>query len=167
MASLNPLHIVLASFCLVSPLLVALRPSLNRPTSRLGLVFGGHLDDHTVEGWSNQIARVYLDSLVSFDLGSQTFTNITSFSSNATSGGNSAPESAPVHRADGVFVYVPGLGTGKKGIIVAIGGATETQFVDNSVLDVYDLGSGGWTKQSTLGDTMGRSHFLESSEELC
>lgn len=121
----------------------------------LGPVFGGHLDDHTVEGWSNQVARVYLDSLVSFDLGSQTFTNITSFSSNATSGGNSAPESAPVHRADGVFVYVPGLGTGKKGIIVAIGGATETQFVDNSVLDVYDLGSEGWTKQSTLGDTMG------------
>lgn len=27
--------------------------------------------------------------------------------------------------------------------------------MDNSVLDVYDIGAGGWTKQSTLGDTIG------------
>lgn len=38
----------------------------------------GHQDDHTTEGWSNQIARIYLNSMVQFDLGSHTFTNITS-----------------------------------------------------------------------------------------
>lgn len=41
------------------------------------------------------------------------------------------------------------------GVLVSIGGATSTQFVDNSVLDVYDLGTHGWTKQSTLGDKFG------------
>lgn len=90
-----------------------------------------------------------------FDLGTQTFTNLTTFSSNATSGASSTPEVAPVHRADGTLTYVPGIGTEGKGILVAIGGATETKFVDNSVLDVYDIGARGWTKQSTLGDTMG------------
>lgn len=40
----------------------------------------GHQDDHTTEGWSNQIARIYLNSMVQFDLGSHTFTNITSVS---------------------------------------------------------------------------------------
>lgn len=42
-----------------------------------------------------------------------------------------------------------------QGILVAIGGATSTQYVDNSVLDVFDIGKGGWTKQATLGDTIG------------
>lgn len=31
-----------------------------------GWYFGGHLDDFTTEGWSNQIARVYLKSLLEF-----------------------------------------------------------------------------------------------------
>lgn len=56
----------------------------------------------------------------------------------------------------GVRSYVPGLGTDGKGILVSIGGGTATQYVDDgSVLDIYDIGAGGWTKQSTLGDRIG------------
>lgn len=51
--------------------------------------------------------------------------------------------------------FIPRLGTNGKGILVAIGGATETQYVDNSILDVYDIGAGGWTKQGTTGATIG------------
>ena len=69
----------------------------------LGIYFSGHLDDHTVEDWSNQVARVYLSSTVYFDFGSNEMTNITSYSNNATSGANSQPEIPPVHRADGTL----------------------------------------------------------------
>ena len=31
-----------------------------------GWYFGGHLDDFTTEGWSNQVPRVYLKSLLEF-----------------------------------------------------------------------------------------------------
>lgn len=41
--------------------------------------------------------------------------------------------------------------------MVAIGGATATQYVDNSLLDVFDVGSGGWSKQPTLGFPIGES----------
>ncbi|GAA5820761.1 hypothetical protein JCM3770_005959 [Rhodotorula araucariae] len=112
----------------------------------------GHQDDHTTQGWSNQVARIYLNSMVEFDLGSQTMRNITSYSSNAMSSNSSTPESNPLSRADGTLTYVPNLGTNGKGLLVSIGGATQTQYVDDgSVLDVYDLGAGGWSKQSTLG----------------
>ncbi|KAK4049578.1 hypothetical protein OIV83_004076 [Microbotryomycetes sp. JL201] len=121
----------------------------------VGVYFSGHLDDHTVENWSNQIARLYLSSMVQFDIGNERMANITSYSNNATSGANSQPEIPPVHRADGTLTFVPGLGTNGKGLLVSIGGATDDQFVDNSVLDVYDIGAQGWTKQATLGDTMG------------
>jgi hypothetical protein len=61
-----------------------------------------------------------------------------------------------------IFSYVPNLGTDKKGILVSIGGATDQRYVDNSVLDVYDIGAQGWTKQSTLGDTMGKVRLIRS-----
>lgn len=57
---------------------------------------------------------------------------------------------------------------------MSIGGATESQvcrsssrcevgkandyrrqFVDNSILDVFDIGSNGWTKQATVGFPIG------------
>ncbi|GAA5985185.1 hypothetical protein JCM10908_002559 [Rhodotorula pacifica] len=116
----------------------------------------GHQDDHTTEGWSNQIARLYLNSMVQFDLGSHTFTNITSYSSEAHTSNSSTPETSPLSRADGTLSYVPNLGTDGKGILVSIGGATATQYVeDGSVLDIFDIGAGGWTRQSTLGDRIG------------
>lgn len=58
--------------------------------------------------------------------------------------------------------FVPNLGTDRKGILVSIGGATDQRYVDNSVLDVYDVGAGGWTKQSTLGDTLGTSSLNQT-----
>lgn len=60
-----------------------------------------------------------------------------------------------LYRADGTLTYVPGLGTNGKGILVAIGGATNTAYIDNSVLDIYDIGAQGWTKQAIGGSTMG------------
>lgn len=78
-----------------------------------------------------------------------------SSNANTTSGSTIETSASVVHRADGTLTFVPGLGTDGKGILVAIGGATETKFVDNSVLDIYDIGARGWTKQSTLGDTIG------------
>ncbi|GAA5843313.1 hypothetical protein JCM9279_002058 [Rhodotorula babjevae] len=118
----------------------------------------GHLDDHTTEGWSNQVARLYLDSMIQFDLGGSppTMRNISSYSSDAVTSNSSTPESNPLSRADGSLTYVPGLGTDGKGILVSIGGATQTQYVeDGSTLDVFDIGRSGWTKQSTLGARFG------------
>ncbi|GJN93507.1 hypothetical protein Rhopal_006564-T1 [Rhodotorula paludigena] len=116
----------------------------------------GHQDDHTTEGWSNQIARIYLNSMIQFDLGSRTMRNITSYSSNAQTSNSSTPQTNPLSRADGSLTYVPNLGTDNKGVLVSIGGATQTQYVeDGSVLDVYDIGAAGWTRQSTLGARVG------------
>ncbi|CEQ41658.1 SPOSA6832_03417 [Sporobolomyces salmonicolor] len=116
---------------------------------------------YSTQGWSNEIARIYLNSMAKFDLGSKSWTNITSYSGDASTSNTSTPIT-PLNRADGTLTYVPDLGTDNKGILVSIGGATDSQYVDNSVLDVFDIGTGGWTKQSTLGDTIGakaRSHF--------
>ncbi|KAK4699310.1 hypothetical protein P7C70_g6953, partial [Phenoliferia sp. Uapishka_3] len=132
--------------------------------------FSGHEDFLTTHGWSNEIARIYLNSLVTFDMGSHEVKNITSYATNAATSNTSTPESTPVYRADGTFTFVPGVGTDSKGILVAIGGATEDQYVDNSVLDVYDIGAAGWTKQATLGDTLGdcaRLHRLSWLSAHC
>ncbi|GAA5867629.1 hypothetical protein JCM3774_001536 [Rhodotorula dairenensis] len=134
----------------------AIVPLLGQGGDNIGYYSYGHQDDHTTEGWSNQIARLYLNSMVQFDLGSHTFTNITSYSSQAQTSNSSTPLTNPLSRADGTLSYVPGLGTDGKGILVSIGGGTATQYVeDGSVLDIYDIGAGGWTKQSTLGDRIG------------
>lgn len=134
----------------------AIVPLLGEGGDNIAYYSYGHQDDHTTEGWSNQIARIYLNSMVQFDLGSHTFTNITSYSSQAHTSNSSTPETSPISRADGTLSYVPGLGTDGKGILVSIGGATATQYVeDGSVLDIYDIGAGGWTRQSTLGDRIG------------
>ncbi|KWU41263.1 hypothetical protein RHOSPDRAFT_37209 [Rhodotorula sp. JG-1b] len=134
----------------------AIVPLLGEGGDNVAYYSYGHQDDHTTEGWSNQIARLYLNSMVQFDLGSHKFTNITSYSSQAHTSNSSTPETNPISRADGTLSYVPGLGTDGKGILVSIGGATATQYVeDGSVLDIYDIGAGGWTRQSTLGDRIG------------
>lgn len=94
--------------------------------------------------------------MIRFDLGSLDMRNISSYSSDAVTSNSSTPESNPLSRADGSLTYVPGLGTDGKGILVSIGGATQTQYVeDGSTLDVFDIGRSGWTKQSTLGARFG------------
>lgn len=50
-------------------------------------------------------------------------------------------ETSPLLRADSSLTYVPGLGTNGQGILVSIGGGNEFQLIDNSILDVYDLGA--------------------------
>ncbi|POY76409.1 hypothetical protein BMF94_0607 [Rhodotorula taiwanensis] len=134
----------------------AIVPLLGQGGDNVAYYSYGHQDDHTTGGWSNQIERLYMSSMVQFDLGSHAWTNITSYSAKAHTSNSSTPETSPLSRADGTLSYVPNLGTDDKGILVSIGGATSNQYVeDGSVLDVYDIGAGGWTRQSTLGDRIG------------
>jgi hypothetical protein len=60
-------------------------------------------------------------------------------------------ESIPLLRADSSLTFVPGLGTNEQGILVSIGGGNENQLIDNSILDIYDIGAQGWVKQATQG----------------
>ncbi|KAI5795282.1 kelch repeat protein [Geopyxis carbonaria] len=107
----------------------------------LGFYFGGHLDSYTTEGWSISTERVYLKSLLEYDMEKKEFRNVT----------NSGLEKAGVpERADGVLIFVP---WGKEGILVAIGGGTNDTFSQMNIVDLYDLDTKKWTKQSTDGPT--------------
>lgn len=119
--------------------------------------FGGHLDSFTTQGWSNQIDRVYLNSMIQYDQAASSWTNQTSYSGSGSSSANSTVETAPLLRADNTLTYVPGpdVGTNGQGILVSIGGGNANQLIDNSILDVYDIGAGGWVKQATQGYTIG------------
>ena len=67
------------------------------PGRSLGFYFGGHLDGYTTEGWSQSTPRVYLKSLLEFDMDKREFRNVT----------ESGLEKAGVpERADGVLVFV-------------------------------------------------------------
>ncbi|KAK3954310.1 hypothetical protein QBC32DRAFT_385051 [Pseudoneurospora amorphoporcata] len=130
------------------------------PEMGLSWYFGGHLDLATTHGWSNQIPRVYLKSLLEFthpgynneavygleDKGSGewgAFRNITE--------GGLQTDQAFHERADGALVYVPGWG--EKGILIGLAGGTAVEFSDNlEVLDVYDIASSEWYHQKTSGD---------------
>jgi hypothetical protein len=99
--------------------------------------FGGHLDLYTTEGWSNQIARVYLKSMLEFTHPGYANTGVESLGSknaaqkggvyrNITEGGLQE-EAGFTERADGVLVYVPGWGDA--GIILGLAGGTNETFV--------------------------------------
>lgn len=105
-----------------------------------GYYFGGHLDEYTTPGWSNQIFRVYLKSLLEY-----TFPGYTNDDVETLSGGNTAGKDGSWRniteggiqdtarfpsRADGVLLYVPGYGA--NGILVAIGGGNNISFVSAS-----------------------------------
>lgn len=67
------------------------------PGRSLGFYFGGHLDGYTTEGWSQSIPRVYLKSLLEFDMEKKEYRNVT----------KSGLEKAGVpERADGVLSFV-------------------------------------------------------------
>jgi hypothetical protein len=99
--------------------------------------FGGHLDMYTTEGWSNQIARVYLKSLLEFTHPGYANTGVYSLGStsaapaggvyrNITEGG--LQDSAGfTERADGVLAYIPGWGD--DGIMLGLAGGTNETFV--------------------------------------
>lgn len=124
-----------------------------------GWYFGGHLDDFTTEGWSNQVARVYLKSLLEFTFPGHTNNAVESLKDgktagkdgvfrNVTEGGLQNSGSFP-ERADGVLVYVPGFGD--EGILLGLTGGDNDTFTQMNVIDVYDIAKSTWYKQSTSG----------------
>ena len=128
-------------------------PSLGR-----GFYFGGHLDMYTTQGWSNQISRVYLESLLEYTypgVSNSAVNNNKAAGSdgifrNITQGGIQG-KAGFTERADGVLVYVPGYGA--EGIILGLAGGTNATFTQMNVIDVYDIANSTWYKQATSGKT--------------
>lgn len=99
--------------------------------------FGGHLDMYTTAGWSNQIARVYLKSLLEFthpgyansgvsELGDTIAAGSGGVYRNITEGGIQ-DDAGFTERADGVLIYVPGWSA--SGILLGLAGGTNESFV--------------------------------------
>jgi len=102
-----------------------------------GWYFGGHLDDFTTEGWSNQIARVYLKSLLEITFPGYSNDAVDSLKDgkeagtdsvyrNITTGGIQDTGSFP-ERADGLLTYVPGFGD--EGLLIGFTGGDNDTFV--------------------------------------
>ena len=107
-----------------------------------GWYFAGHLDEHTTPGWSNQIYRTYLKSLMEYTFPGHTNDGVQSLSGgktagqdgvwrNITQGGIQDTAQFPL-RADSALVYVPGYGA--QGILVSLGGGTNVSFVGQTGL---------------------------------
>ncbi|KAK3323721.1 hypothetical protein B0T19DRAFT_212537 [Cercophora scortea] len=123
--------------------------------------FGGHLDLSTTPGWSNQIYRVYLKSLLEFTHPGFTNNGVYSLADGTGAGdggvyrniteGGLQTNSGFTERADGALVFVPGWG--EKGVLIGLAGGTNDTFADDlSTLDVYDIASSVWYHQQTSGD---------------
>ncbi|KAF2147462.1 uncharacterized protein K452DRAFT_217510 [Aplosporella prunicola CBS 121167] len=124
-----------------------------------GFYFGGHLDTWTTEGWSNQISRIYIKSLVEYtfpDYANPSVKDLSDGSAagsdgvwrNVTEGGSQETNGFP-ERADGILVYVPGFGD--EGILLGLAGGTNSKFTQMNVIDVYDIANSTWYKQPTSG----------------
>ncbi|KAF2639983.1 hypothetical protein P280DRAFT_24370 [Massarina eburnea CBS 473.64] len=124
-----------------------------------GWYFGGHLDDYTTEGWSNQVPRKYLKSLLEFtypgysndavdDLKDDNKAGQDGVYRNITEGGLQGTSSFPA-RADGTLVYIPGFGD--QGTLLGLTGGDNDTFAQMNVIDVYDIAKSTWYKQSTSG----------------
>ncbi|KAH6719053.1 hypothetical protein BKA61DRAFT_268821 [Leptodontidium sp. MPI-SDFR-AT-0119] len=123
--------------------------------------FGGHLDLYTTEGWSNQIDRVYLRSMLEFTHPGYANTGVYSLGStiaapqggvyrNITEGG--LQDSAGfTERADGALVYIPGWGD--EGIVLGLAGGTNESFTEMNTIDIYDIANSTWYKQATSGES--------------
>ena len=105
-----------------------------------GFYFAGHLDQFTTPGWSNQIFRVYLKSLLEYTFPGFTNNGVQDLSGgktadsdgtwrNITQGGIQDTATFP-NRADSALVYVPGYG--QNGILVSMGGGTNVSFVSRT-----------------------------------
>ena len=122
-----------------------------------GWYFGGHQDGYTTAGWSQSTERIYLKSLLEYTFpGSANPNSNNSPAStngafrNITAGGSESSAGFP-ERADGVLVYVPNIGS--EGILLGLAGGTNTTFTQLNVIDVFDISSSSWYKQSTSGPT--------------
>ncbi|KXS95209.1 hypothetical protein AC578_6932 [Pseudocercospora eumusae] len=129
-------------------------PSLGR-----GFYFGGHLDGYTTQGWSQSIARVYLQSLLEYTFPGEPNTQVTSLSNNQNAGsdgvyrnitqGGLQAEAGFTQRADGLLIYVPGFG--EQGILLALAGGTNETFTQMNNINVYDIAKSSWYTQTTSG----------------
>ncbi|KAI4271369.1 MAG: hypothetical protein LQ337_006063 [Flavoplaca oasis] len=126
-----------------------------------GFYFAGHLDAYTTPGWSIQTPRIYLKSLLEYTYPGQSHDGVVSLAGgktagsdgvwrNVTQGGIQDQNKFP-SRADGVLVHVPGFGA--QGILLSIAGGQEKSFSQMNVIDVYDIATSTWYKQSTNGPT--------------
>lgn len=133
------------------------------PELGLSWYFGGHLDYLTTPGWSDQVARVYLKTLLEFTHPGYSNDAVTALLEagapaggtyrNITQGGVQS-SAAFTERADGVLVFVPGWGV--SGVLIGLAGGTATDFTDDmSQLDVYDIASSTWYHQTTTGTAPG------------
>lgn len=102
-----------------------------------GWYFGGHLDDFTTQGWSNQIKRIYLKSMIEYTFPGASNSEVESLRDgkpagedgvwrNITEGGVQETSGFP-ERADGVLAHIPGFG--EQGILLGLTGGTEEKFV--------------------------------------
>ncbi|KAJ9648749.1 hypothetical protein H2199_000662 [Coniosporium tulheliwenetii] len=124
-----------------------------------GWYFGGHLDTHTTEGWSNQVARIYLKSLLEFTFPGFSNSNVETLSNGQVAGeggvwrniteGGLQDEAGFTERADGILVYIPGFG--EEGILLGLAGGDTRTFTQMNVIDVYDIATSTWYKQATDG----------------
>ncbi|TKA77535.1 hypothetical protein B0A55_02265 [Friedmanniomyces simplex] len=127
-------------------------PSLGR-----GFYFGGHQDGYTTLGWSQSIARIYLQSLLEFTFPGYANNQVNALGSGKTAGtdGNyrnitSAGLQADAGftmRADGVLIYVPGFGD--QGILLALAGGTNVTYTQMNNIDVYDIASSTCSSNSS------------------
>jgi hypothetical protein len=110
---------------------------LSVPELGLSWYFGGHEDAFTTAGWSIQVARIYLKSLLEFTHPGYTNNGVQGLGSGIGAGSDGAyrnitqggiqSEAGFTERADGVLVYVPGWGT--SGILLGLAGGTNITFV--------------------------------------
>ncbi|EJT68665.1 hypothetical protein GGTG_13759 [Gaeumannomyces tritici R3-111a-1] len=132
---------------------------LSVPELGLSWYFGGHLDMSTTPGWSNQVARVYLKSLLEFTHPGYSNTGVDSLRASGAgemgayrniTKGRIQRQDAFFERADGALVFIPGWGD--MGVLIGLGGGTNTTFADNlGTLDVYDIARSEWYHQETSG----------------
>ncbi|KAI4147302.1 MAG: hypothetical protein LQ340_005619, partial [Diploschistes diacapsis] len=128
-------------------------PSLGR-----GYFFGGHQDEFTTVGWSYQIGRIYLKSLLEFTFPGYTNNGVKGLATtpagsagafrNITTGGNQGGNGFS-ERADGALVYVPGFG--QQGLVLGLAGGNNQSFQEMNIIDVYDIAQSQWYQQTTSG----------------
>jgi hypothetical protein len=132
---------------------------VNVPSLGRGFYFGGHLDTWTTQGWSNTVARVYLQSLLEFTFPGYSNNEVESLSDGKTAGdqgsyrniteGGIQDKSGFTQRADGLLVYIPGFSD--EGILLALAGGDNETFTQTNNIDVYDIATSKWYKQATSG----------------
>ena len=117
-------------------------PALGR-----GWYFGGHLDYLTTSGWSIQIAREYLKTLIEFTFPGATNDGVQELSGGKQAGsdgvwrnitqGGIQDSGGFTERADGVLVFIPGFG--KEGIILGLTGGSNVSFVSYTLSSLSSI----------------------------